>query len=154
VGGRDSTDTGNPGVDEYVAQVLRRLGFRASVRLVPQAFFDHHPRVFEHIQLVPPAWGDTPYGYFATWFSCRNAFNHDWFCDRRIASENTHAESLMETSPRAAASAWATIDRQLVARAAWVPLVDLKGIDFVSARVRNYQFHPYSGVIADQVWLR
>ena len=29
-----------------------------------------------------------------------------------------------------------------------------RGIDFVSARVRNYQFHPYSGIIADQLWLR
>jgi hypothetical protein len=23
-----------------------------------------------------------------------------------------------------------------------------------SARVRNYQFHPYWGIMADQVWLR
>jgi YVTN family beta-propeller protein len=150
----DSRDTGNRSVDDYVARVLRRLGYRASVRLVRQAYFDRHPWVFEHIQLVPPAWGDTPYGYFAAWFSCGGAFNHGWFCDRRVASENSHAESLMETNPRAAASAWANIDRQLVARAAWVPLVDLKGIDFVSARVRNYQFHPYSGMIADQLWLR
>ena len=28
------------------------------------------------------------------------------------------------------------------------------GIDFVSARVRNYQFHPYWGLIADRLWLR
>ena len=27
-------------------------------------------------------------------------------------------------------------------------------VDFVSARVRNYQFHPYWGFIADQAWLR
>jgi peptide/nickel transport system substrate-binding protein len=60
----------------------------------------------------------------------------------------------MSTNPRAAARAWAEIDRQLVARAAWLPLVDLHGLDFVSARVRNYQFHPYSGIIADQLWLR
>jgi peptide/nickel transport system substrate-binding protein len=69
-------------------------------------------------------------------------------------SENVHAASLAETSPRAAASAWAAIDHRLVAEAAWVPLVDLLGVDFVSARVRNYQFHPYSGMIADQLWLR
>ena len=118
------------------------------------AFFDSHPRVFKRIQLIQGGWGDTAYGFFAAWFSCRNAFNHGWFCDRRVASENSDAESLAETSPRGAASAWAAIDRQLVGEAVWVPLVDLKGIDFVSARVRNYHFHPYSGMIADQLWLR
>jgi peptide/nickel transport system substrate-binding protein len=59
----------------------------------------------------------------------------------------------VEPNPRGANAAWATIDRQVVDRAALLPLVDLKGIDFVSARVRNYQFHPYSGIIADQLWL-
>jgi peptide/nickel transport system substrate-binding protein len=149
----DST-AGNSGADAYVAGVLRRLGYRASVRLAPQAYFNSHPGVFNHVQLAQVAWGDTPYGYFATWFSCTGRFNYAWFCDRRVAAENSHAQSLMPTNPRAAANTWATIDRRLVARAAWVPLVDLKGIDFVSARVRNYHFHPYSGMIADQVWLR
>jgi peptide/nickel transport system substrate-binding protein len=150
----DSSDGGNRGADDYVARVLRRLGYRASVRLAPQAYFDRHPEVFKHIQLAQVAWGDTPYSYFATWFSCGGQINHGWFCDRRIASENSHAQSLMSTNPRAAASAWATIDSHLVARAASLPLVDLGGIDFVSARVGNYQFHPYSGIIADQLWLR
>lgn len=150
----DSSDGGNRSADDYVARVLRRLGYRASVRSAPQAYFDSHPVVFKHVQLAQVGWGDTPYGYFATWFSCGGQINHGWFCDRRIAAENSHAQSLMPTNPRAAASAWAAIDRQLVARAAWLPLVDLGGIDFVAARVGNYQFHPYSGIIADQLWLR
>jgi hypothetical protein len=37
---------------------------------------------------------------------------------------------------------------------AWVPLIGEHAIDFVSARVRNYQSQPYWGVIADQLWLR
>jgi YVTN family beta-propeller protein len=153
----DSSDGGYAGADHYVARVLRRLGYRASVRLAPQAYFHSHPGVFKHIQLAQVALGDTPYSYFATWFSCRlqsQPIKYGWFCDRRIASENNHAQSLMSINPRAAASAWAAIDRQLVARAAWLPLVDLSGIDFVSARVRHYQFNPYQGIIADQLWLR
>jgi ABC-type transport system substrate-binding protein len=150
----DASDAGNRAADEYVARVLRRLGYRASVRLVPLAFSNRHPELFNHVQLAQVAWGDTPYGYFATWFSCAGQGNQGWFCDRRVAAENNRAQSLWSTNPRAAASGWARIDRQLVARAAWLPLVDLKGIDFVSARVRNYHFHPYSGIIADQLWLR
>jgi hypothetical protein len=34
------------------------------------------------------------------------------------------------------------------------PVVNEHGLDFVSARVRDYEFHPYWGLIADQLWLR
>jgi hypothetical protein len=30
-----------------------------------------------------------------------------------------------------------------VDRAVWAPLINEHGIDFRSARLRNYQFHPY-----------
>jgi hypothetical protein len=39
----------------------------------------------------------------------------------------------------------------VVDQAVWIPLVNPRLIDFVSARVRNYQFHPYWGIIADQL---
>jgi ABC-type transport system substrate-binding protein/DNA-binding SARP family transcriptional activator/streptogramin lyase len=147
---------GNPSADHYVARVLRQLGYRASVLTAPDAYFDRHPEIFKHVQMHEVTWGDTPYSYFATWFSCGGQFrqfNHGWSCDRRLMSEDRRAQSLVEPNPRGANAAWATIDRQVVDRAALLPLVDLKGIDFVSARVRNYQFHPYSGIIADQLWL-
>jgi ABC-type transport system substrate-binding protein len=106
------------------------------------------------MQLKPNAYGDTAYGYFATWFSCHAQYDQAWFCDRRVASDNTHAATLDFTNPRAAQKVWATMDRRLVDEAAWIPTVHPLGVDFVSARVQNYQFQPYSGVIADQLWLR
>jgi hypothetical protein len=33
-------------------------------------------------------------------------------------------------------------------------MINERGIDFVSARVGNYQFHPNAGLIADQLWVR
>ncbi len=33
-------------------------------------------------------------------------------------------------------------------------MIDEQAIDFVSARARNYQSHPYYGILADQLWLR
>jgi peptide/nickel transport system substrate-binding protein len=150
----EDSDTSNRGADRYVVDVLRRLGYRVSVRRAPNAYFQSHPAAFRDFQMTQVAWGDTPYGYFASWFSCPGQASHGWFCDRRVAPENSRAQSLLPTNPRAAARGWAKIDRQLVARAAWLPLVDLRGVDFVSARVRNYQFNPYGGMIADQLWLR
>jgi YVTN family beta-propeller protein len=144
-----------PSVVDYVARSLRGLGYRARVRLVPHAFFDHrHARLLRRVQLIPAAWGDTPYGFFATLFSCGGPFNHGWFCDPRIEPENLQARLLNATNTRAAAGIWAKIDRQLVDEAPVVPLINEHGIDFVSARVRNYQVHPYWGLIADQLWLR
>ena len=36
----------------------------------------------------------------------------------------------------------------------WVPLVNFQIVDFVSARVGNYQFHPLWGILLDQLWVR
>jgi hypothetical protein len=32
-------------------------------------------------------------------------------------------------------------------------MINERGVDFVSERVRNYEFNPYGGLIADQLWL-
>jgi len=146
----------SPGVVRYAADVLRRLGYPVRVRLVPHSFLAHAPpERFSRIQLIPAAWGgDTPDGFFTTWFSCKGPNVHGWVCNRRIDRAILRARALKATKPRAAAALWGKIDRDLVDQAAWVPFIDEQGVDFVSARMRNYQFHPYWGFIADQVWLR
>ena len=55
---------------------------------------------------------------------------------------------------REAADLWARIDRELVDRAVWLPMVNERGIDFLSTRVANYESHPYWGLFADQLWVR
>jgi hypothetical protein len=64
------------------------------------------------------------------------------------------ADALEATDIRAAGELWTRIDRKFVDQAVWVPLVNPHLLDFVSARVRNYQADPSLGLIADQVWLR
>jgi peptide/nickel transport system substrate-binding protein len=63
------------------------------------------------------------------------------------------ARSLEQSSPRAAAAAWARADRATVDEAAWLPLVNPRQLDFVSARVRNFQHHPYWDILVDQLWI-
>jgi peptide/nickel transport system substrate-binding protein len=145
----------SPGVARYYASVLRELGYRASVRLVSHAYLaDPPPAVFKQIQLIPAAWGDTPAGFFTTWFSCSGTNVHGYFCDHRVDQEIARAQALEETQPRAANALWARLDHELVDRAVWAPVVNEHGLDFVSARVHDYEFHPYWGLIADQLWLR
>ena len=146
----------NTRVIRYAASVLRQIGYRTTIRLIPHAYLAHPPdmSVFDPIQLIPGAWGDTPYGFFSTWFSCNGIASHHWFCDPRIDRAIVRAQALRAKSPKAGAAAFAGIDRKLVDLAGWAPIVDERGIDFVSARVRNYQSHPYWGVMADQLWVR
>jgi hypothetical protein len=51
---------------------------------------------------------------------------------------------------------WAAFDRELVRRADWLPLVNARWTDFVSARVAGYDDNPEPGmgVVADQLRLR
>lgn len=134
----------------YVGSVLRRLGYRARVHLVPH---DQLDAPLATIQVIAGAWGDTPYGMFATWFTCDGPNVHGWFCDRRIDRMLERAQQVKSSRPRAAAALWAAIDRRLVDQAAWLPTHNDHLLEFVSERLRNYQFHPYWGFIADQAWL-
>jgi peptide/nickel transport system substrate-binding protein len=49
---------------------------------------------------------------------------------------------------------WSAVDRRVTALAPWVPLVSFQIVDFVSARVGNYQFHPLWGILLDQLWVQ
>jgi peptide/nickel transport system substrate-binding protein len=143
------------GVERYIAVVLRRLGYRVEVHLMSHRSLNHPlPGTYDSIQLLPAAWGDTPYGFFATWFACDGPNGHGWFCDRRIDRLNGQARSLLATRPREAAELWSRIDRELVDRALWLPMINERGIDFLSTRVANYESHPYWGLFADQLWVR
>lgn len=140
----------SPAVARYTASVLRRLGFRTRVRIVSHA--SPAPLTESPIQLIPAGWLDTtPYNFLGPWFSCNGAANAGFFCDPALDRTIRLARSLEATNPRAAASVWARADRTVVDQAAWVPLVNPRLIDFVSARVRNYQHHPYWGILADQL---
>jgi peptide/nickel transport system substrate-binding protein len=140
----------SPKVVRYAASVLRRLGYRTRVHLVPH---DRVGALPETIQLIPTAWGANASGMFATWFACGAPNLLGRSCDPRIGEQLRRAQKVQSTRPRTAEAIWAGIDRRLVDQAASVPMVNELGLDFMSARVRNYQFHPYWGLIADQLWL-
>ena len=46
------------------------------------------------------------------------------------------------------------VDHRLTDQAVWAPTVDPHAVELVSARLRNYQFNPIWGFLADQVWRR
>lgn len=134
----------------YVVGVLRALGYRATAHLV-SAYPEDHSR----IQIAATGYVDpTPDGYFDVWALCSSAASHRWACDPAVDRTIRRDAAFEASHPRAAAPLWAALDRELMRRADWVPLVNARTIDFVSRRVGNYEFNPVLGVVADQLSVR
>jgi peptide/nickel transport system substrate-binding protein len=141
----------------YVAQVLRSLGYPTTLHLVPYATFS--PAMRERIQLsVDGDWlpdFPAPSSYVPPFFSCHGGNNRKhYFCDPELDQMMQQASAAELQDPARAVALWTTIDHQLVDRAVWVPTVNVNEVEFVSKRVRNYQYHPVFGFLADQAWLR
>lgn len=155
VWGNSDAGTLGTAVVPYTVRLLRRLGYRARARLVPSSYFERHPQAFKTMQLISSAEANgTTLQMTYNNLSCSAPNNTGFFCDRRIDRASLEANRLEAKDPRAAALQWAKIDRALVDQAAWVPLVNIRWVDFVSARVHNYVADPTVGLIADQVSLR
>jgi ABC-type transport system substrate-binding protein/DNA-binding SARP family transcriptional activator len=143
-------------VPSYIAQLLRTLGYRVRLHVVLSTAITSAMR--RDFQLsVDGDWlpdYPAPSAYLPQFFGCSGGNSNGYFCDPALDRRMRTASMLQLTDPAAAASRWAAIDRQLVDEAAWVPTVNVRAPDFVSKRVRNYQYNPVKGFLPDQVWLR
>ena len=146
-----------PSAVRDVAGVLRRLGYRVRVHLRTHAQAFRHPgRVAGH-QIGPAGWSaafPSAGNFLSPWIPCNGFHNDHRFCDPGVDNEMRRATLRALTDLPGSARQWTRIDHELTNRAVWLPLVNPRIIDFVSSRVRNYEFHPIWGFIADQVWLR
>jgi ABC-type transport system substrate-binding protein/DNA-binding SARP family transcriptional activator len=143
-------------VPTHIVQVLRTLGFRVHLHIVPSATITQRMR--RGFQLS--ADGDwlpdypAPSAYLPQFFGCHGGNSNGFFCNPSLDRQMRAATQLQLTDSKRAASLWTAIDRRLTDEAAWVPTVNLHIAEFVSKRVRNYQFNPVRGFLPDQVWLR
>jgi len=149
----------------YVVSVLDELGYRASLRILGQNRYwgvlgDSRDRVqagfFPWQQDYP-----VPSDFVSPLLSCGSFLpaspanlNTAEFCDPRIDTQVRDAHALQLRAPAAAMGRWAAIDRELVDEAPWVPLYSPRDLTVLSARVGNYQFHPYWSLLLDQLWVR
>jgi len=66
----------------------------------------------------------------------------------------SQADNEQATDPQQAAATWAKADQAVTFAAPWVILANLNNVDFLSARVTNYQYNPFLGVLLDQLQIR
>jgi len=150
----------------YVASVLDRLGYRASVRLLAKPFGDY-PFAADsrnRVQISDFGWAEdfpAPWDFIGPVFTCGSFVpgstgnsNVAEFCDRRIDAQAQQALAVQAQGLAAAARRWAAIDHELTDQAPWVPLYTPRDLTVLSARVGNYQFHPFWNLLIDQLWVR
>jgi peptide/nickel transport system substrate-binding protein len=156
-GGKDGGVTGTTAM-RYTTEVLRELGYRAQLRILPLGYYVNASAATWHrIQIASISAFDTnPIDFFANDFGCAApyAYGHGWFCDPGLDHEVQRAVALYATDQTAARLLATKIDREIVDRALAVPLVNLHLFDFFSARVHGYVANPILGLIADQVSVR
>jgi YVTN family beta-propeller protein len=145
-----------PQESRYIASVLRALGYRTRLHVVASETITASER--RKFQLsVDGDWEadyPDPSSYLPQFFACGGGDSNGYVCNPRIDAQMRRAELLELQQPTGAAALWARVDRELTQEAAWVPTVDLRAVEFVSARLRNYEYSPVWGFIPDQARLR
>jgi YVTN family beta-propeller protein len=156
---------GRVGYGRYFVFLLRRLGYRSSLRVIPKLFPDYLEYVSNsrnRAQLGTFGWyADYPSAALRDLFSCASFLpetsanlNVSAFCDPAVDAKMARAADLQASDPVRANALWAEADRMLVDRAAAVPLVNQHIVGFVSERVGNYQLHAQRSTLLDQLWVR
>ena len=145
-----------PGVAGYFASVLRALGYRVRLHLVPfGTITDVDARAASSCR--PTATGSpiTPIRRpnLPQFFGCGGGTSNGYFCDPALDRAMQRASQFGLTDPARSAAAWAAVDRQLTDAAAWVPTVSLRDVELTSRRLGNYQYNPVWGFLADQSWV-
>jgi len=153
-------------IGRYMVSVLDRLGYRASMRVIPNPTSQmgdlgdsgKRPQIgwFNWLQDYP-----TPSNFFDVLLSCRSFvprspsnLNAAEFCDRHIDAQAARASALRARDPAAAGELWSRVDRELADRAPWVPVYNLRTVTVLGPRVGNYKYHPFWNVLLDQLWVR
>jgi ABC-type transport system substrate-binding protein/DNA-binding SARP family transcriptional activator len=154
-------------IGRYVVSVLNRLGYRTSSKVIDNTSSAGagvlgdsrlHPQLgwFTWYQDHP-----TPANFVNPLLTCgafqpgtADNLNIAEFCNRAIDAEAKRAYTLQQTDPAASSVAWARVDRDTVDQAPWAPLYNPRAVTALSARVGNYQYHPFWTVLLDQLWVR
>jgi YVTN family beta-propeller protein len=145
-----------PTMPEYVAGVLRALGYRVHLHLIPTASLTEAM----HRSAQVTADGDWvaaypyPSSYVPGFVSCGGGTSNGYYCNASLDREMQQAGMVELSDPPNASALWESIDRQLTNEAVWVPTVTQRDIEITSSRLRNYQYNPVWGFLADQAWLR
>jgi peptide/nickel transport system substrate-binding protein len=140
----------------YVASVLRSLGYRTTLRLVPGSTITYAMRRGFQLSVDGDWLPDypKPSSFLPQFFGCDGGYSNGYVCDPALDRKMKQATALQVRDPSRAAALWAEVDRRITDKAYWVPIVNAHSPALVSRRLRNFQYNPIWDFIASQAWLR
>jgi YVTN family beta-propeller protein len=140
----------------YITQVLRSLGYRARLHMISFGLISQ-PMWTKFQISVDGDWSPAylaPSSLLPPFFACNGGYDNGYYCNPSVDQEMTEATLLELQSPAQAAAMWTKVDHQLTDQGEWVATVDLNEVDIISSGLRNYEFNPVNGFVADQAVVR
>jgi peptide/nickel transport system substrate-binding protein len=150
----------------YLAALLRRLGYRASLKFVSsRTYYDTVRTANTKVQMggLDGWYADIPVAsnFIEPIFRCALSRSKSTltpnlaeFCDPAIDAEMNKAREVEATNPLVGDRLWTQIEHELVDRAPWAPVGTSREPNLVSKRVGNYEYNPEWRVLVDQLWLQ
>jgi YVTN family beta-propeller protein len=155
----------------FMVSVLDSLGYHARLKAVPITasgigpYFDSILDSRRRVQTGYYGWSsDFPSdrSFIGPLFNCAafasgkpaSTSNASELCNRSIDAQIMRATAVQAQNPAAASLLWQKLERHILELAPMVPTYNRQNVDFVSARVGNYQYHPQWGPLLDQLWVK
>ena len=139
-------------IGRYFTGLLGRLGYRASLRVLGDSYFDVIFDPKSSVQFGFNGWSQdyaSPSTFIEPNFGCRDVLSR--LCDRRLMRQVARARSAEGADARAR---WAAIDRRVTDLAPAIPLTNRRSVDIVSPRVGNVQHHVTGYTLLEQLWVQ
>jgi peptide/nickel transport system substrate-binding protein len=145
----------------YFVGLLNSLGYNATLQaLSGDIQYPYVQNTKNHVQFSYSSWyQDYPAAsdFLNILLGC-NSFhpnsnsspNIAGFCDEQIQADMDRAGTTGITDPAAGDKIWAQVDKDVTDQAPWVSMFNPKYIDFISSRVKGYQFSPQWYFLLDQ----
>ena len=154
-------------IEPYLVSLLDRLGYPTTIKDLPSPnapvrFADSRTKAQAALTLIgtadPSAAEVIQFNFACQSFTPNSQGNANVseFCDPRLDNQISRALTAESNNAPGTATLWAQADRTLTNEGPAIPLATPTNIDFVSARVGNYQYNTGPGlpVLLDQLWVR
>lgn len=162
-----STDETTKSIDLYFVSLLKQLGYQASIRtLASSVAYSYIQDSRNKAQLSYTYWSPdytAASNFLAISVGCQGFHpastaspNLAEFCDPSIDALTKQAERTQLTNPNAANAIWVDVDKRTTDAAPHIELFTGNKLDFVSARVGNYEYSPAvtANFLIDQAWVK
>jgi peptide/nickel transport system substrate-binding protein len=145
----------------YFVGLLNKLGYKASLQALSSDIqYPYVQNSKNHVQFAYSSWyQDYPAAsdFLNILLGCgsfhpnsNSSPNIAEFCDKGIQAQMDKAGKTGITDPDAGNKIWAQVDKKVTDQAPWVAMMNPKYLDFLSNRVKGYQFSPQWYFLLDQ----